>query len=82
MQIFDFRLPGDCRKGHFGEFSRPLERILAGDQARERKTLTASNMLRKQLGDGFEIDPWSDSGHPARAIAVCREKLTAEKDAK
>jgi thioredoxin-like negative regulator of GroEL len=43
--------------------------------------ITASNMLRKQLGDGFEIDPWSDSASRARAIAVCREKLTAEKDA-
>ena len=41
--------------------------------------IAASNLLRKQLGDGFKIDPWSDSASRANGIAGWREKLTAEK---
>jgi thioredoxin 1 len=41
--------------------------------------IATSNLLRKQFGDGFEIDPWSDSASRAKSIAVWREKLTVEK---
>ena len=41
--------------------------------------IQAANLLRKQLGDGFDIDPWNDTASRAREIARWHEKLKVEK---
>ena len=41
--------------------------------------IQASNLLRKQLGDGFEIDPWSDATSRAQSVSDWREKLATAK---
>lgn len=41
--------------------------------------IQVSNLLRKQLGDKFEIDPWSDPATRAKGIQVWRDKLAVAK---
>ena len=38
-----------------------------------------ANLLRAQLGEGFEADPWSDTATRQKAIAFWREKLADRK---
>jgi thioredoxin 1 len=41
--------------------------------------IQVSNLLRQQLGEGFEIDPWGDASARASGIAIWREKLAGAK---
>jgi thioredoxin-like negative regulator of GroEL len=50
------------------------------DGLRDRRLavrIQVANILRERLGDGFDVDPWSDAASCKKAIETWRKKLSA-----
>jgi len=42
--------------------------------------IQVANALHFKIGDGFDVDPWSDVANRQKGVLVWREKLTNGKD--
>ena len=51
------------------------------NHARLAARIQAANALRKQLGDAFDVDPWSDATARREAVTQWRKKLSGNKSA-